>query len=360
MVVVTLESTTSCELDPSTVNHPLRINSCVNSSSVVQEQSVVSSMMMLQSHRRTPSPDKILFLKVPSSFSPEPAVTTTDTVLENFSSAAEEESRKRPITPESSDDRQISQSNDEVPSVDHRDGCCTIVTTTAVIMEPPLKKARLIILSSPSIPVRRSVRFELQDDLDDDLSFVSTGSSQDDLRAVKTHVRLFDRVDAEDVADLWWSGEEMLEIMTREKSAISVMSYCCEHYTHQVLCLLKMARDSTSMPGRATTESTAPVWVASSPARGLEKDIVQGFKQRKRQVIRKVLESQRVLKFGRHHVTGETAPLELQSRLLSTQYQKWSHPMVRFAQVLAEGDAQVVVDHAAAASASAAAVMEAF
>lgn len=199
----------------------------------------------------------------------------------------------------------------------------------------PLKKARLIVVAAAPAAVRRTVHFEeLQGE-----SVVGEKSA-----TIKTHIRIYERIEACDVANIWWSGEEMWEIMNREKSAISVMSYCCGHYTSEVLNLMRMARDRSSIPGMATTESSSPLWVASSPVRGLERDIVQGFKQRKRQVIRKVLESQRVLKTGRHHETGEQTPLELQSQLLSTQYKKWSHPMVRFAQVLAEGDAQVVID----------------
>ena len=107
--------------------------------------------------------------------------------------------------------------------------------------------------------------------------------------------------------------------------------------------MLRLARDETCLVGMATATSDSPVWVANSPARGLERDIVQGFKQRKRRVVRKVLQSQQDLKTARHDVTGELATADQKTRLLSKQYQKWSHPMVRFAQLIAEGDAQAVI-----------------
>jgi len=348
MVVVTLESTCMIAPDDTSIaingmtstKHPLLIE---NTHSRLMEQSVVSASM-LQNHRRTLSPDKLLFLKVPES---------------TMESLVELQRHKVPQHPQSPvvstpeirlDGEAVSRKRAVSPAEDH-------YQEAAPEGPPPLKKTRLVLhLSSP---VRRTVRFELieeDDDADQEQNLFATdnttgnsnGNGKDKQGTIKTHVRLFERVEAEDIANLWWSGEEMFEIMTREKSAISVMSYCCQHYTTQVLCLMKIARGKTYMPGMATSESSAPLWVANSPARGLEKDIVQGFKQRKRQVIRKVLESQRVLKSGRHEITGEDVSADMQSRLLSNQYQKWSDPMVRFAQVLAEGDAQAVVDNATA------------
>lgn len=307
MVVVTVESIATKN---ATKAHDLsfKLNLVSEDESSAQTLCVVSKTM-LRSHRRTLSPDKVLFLKAPGHITP-PSMEQKQT--RDVSSFAD---RKRPAL--------------EEPR----------------ISAPPVKRARLIVLApvppaagaAAPLPVRRTVHFELQDK---------------ETTVVKTHVRFFERVDSCDVANLWWSGEEMLGIMSREKSAISVMSFCCDHYTSEVLNLMKIARDKTSLPGNATSESSSPVWVASSPARGLERDIVQGFKQRKRQVIRKVLESQRLLKMGRHQETGESAPAELQSQVLSTQYRKWSQPMARFAQVLAEGDAQVVIDNTAAAAAA--------
>jgi hypothetical protein len=209
----------------------------------------------------------------------------------------------------------------------------------------PNEKAHFVLLAPlgpPGAP-RREVHFELEDAADGSV-------------LIKTHVRVFDRVDDADVANIWWSASEMGEIQAREKSAVFVMSYCCEHYASQVLRILQTARTESLHPDEgghqdetasAATATASPesVWVANSPARGLERDIVAGFKKRKRQVIRKVLESQRVLQTGRHKVTGEIPSLDMQSQLLSVQYHKWSHPMVRFAQVLADGDAQVVVDN---------------
>ncbi|CAB9519516.1 expressed unknown protein [Seminavis robusta] len=193
----------------------------------------------------------------------------------------------------------------------------------------PTKKARFVLVA-PIGPAgaQRTVHFELEAD------------------GVKTRVRVFNRVEASETPDCWWSPSEMGEIQAREKSAVSVMSFCCEHYTSQVLSVLKEAHNTIKgMDSDSTVASPESVWVANSPARGLERDIVQGFKQRKRKVIRKVLESQRVLQQGRHCETGEAPPLEVQSNILSTQYRRWSYPMTRFAQVLAEGDAQVVVDN---------------
>lgn len=207
------------------------------------------------------------------------------------------------------------------------------------------KKTHFVLLAPlgpPGAP-RREVHFELEE-------------AGDGTVLIKTHVRVFDRVDDADVANIWWSASEMGEIQAREKSAVFVMSYCCEHYASQVLRILQTARTvhlhPTASEGghhdvAATSSAASPesVWVANSPARGLERNIVAGFKKRKRQVIRKVLESQRVLQTGRHKVTGEIPSLDTRSQLLSAQYHKWAHPMVRFAQVLADGDAQVVVDN---------------
>ena len=281
-----------------------------------QDQCVVSeSMLRSRSHRRTNSPpDMLLFLKMP-----EPPVRVTPPQSPKI---GEEErqpsvSRKRPASEQSG----VAKSTSE---------------ETAQVAPPPSKKARLVILSDPpaaiAAVVRRNVHFALQEQ-DDNAS-----SS-----AVQTSVRYFDRVEASDVSNIWWSGREMLEIQSREKTAIGVMSFCCDNYTAQVLNVLKLARDKTCLVGMAVATSDSPLWVANSPARGLERDIVQGFKQRKRQVVRKVLQSQHDLKTVRHDVTGELATPDQKTRLLSHQYQKWSHPMLRFAQVMAEGDARAVV-----------------
>lgn len=279
-----------------------------------EDQCVVSeSMLRSRSHRRTNSPpDMLLFLKMP-----EPPVRVTPPQSPKFGQEEEKESevsRKRPASEESAEERTPEE--------------------TSRISHPPSKKARLVLLSAPpaAIAVRRSVHFSLPE-----------GDGNNAFPSVKTYVRYFDRVDAADVANIWWSGREMLEIQSREKSAIGVMSFCCDNYSEQVLNVLKLARDKTCLVGRAAIASEAPLWVANSPARGLERDIVQGFKQRKRHVVRKVLQSQHDLQTVRHDVTGELATADQKTRLLSHQYQKWSHPMVRFAQVMAEGDAQAVI-----------------
>lgn len=305
MVVVTLESTNihqseknANEAVPQTL--PLFSESLQSS----KQQCVVS----LQIHQPTLNPEQVLFLQAP------PTVP-----------AEEERPRKRPAPP--TEDQTLSSQNSPkkarlivVAPIAPADVATTVAATTvaAALVAAPRKRAI------------RSVHFEI-DHLDNNTA------------VIQTKVRFFDRVEECNVANVWWSGHEMLDIMSREKSAVNVMSFCCDHYTNEVLNVMKAARDKTHSVGTATSSS---IWVANSPARGLERDIVQGFKQRKRQVIRKVLQSQRVLKAGRHHVTGQQAPPELRSQVLSTQYQKWCHPMVRFAQVLAEGDAQAVIDHA--------------
>lgn len=292
MVVVTLEAT----------------NVHQDENNAVQPVPQTLPLISLRIQQPTLSPDKVLFLQEP------PAAYE----------ATEELSRKRLALPV--EDQQAAPHKKArlivvapIPPVDiSTTVAATTVAVAAVAAAPPQKRIR-------------SVHFEI-DHLDNNTA------------VIQTKVFFFDRVEERNVANVWWSGHEMLDIMSREKSAVSVMSFCCDHYTNEVLNVMKAARDKTHSVGTATSSS---IWVANSPARGLERDIVQGFKQRKRQVIRKVLQSQRVLKAGRHHVTGQQAPPELRSQVLSTQYQKWCHPMVRFAQVLAEGDAQAVIDNAA-------------
>lgn len=284
MVIVTLETTvTPVELKPT---HPE--DAVVEKTAATEEESAVISRAMIA---KLPSEKLYLLnLKVP-----EEAFTATPS-RKRHRSTNEEEVRDQP---ESHHGVYLHRHHGEGKKSEET---------------PHLKKARVV------VKIKRAVRFELDEDK----------------VKIKTHVRFIDPVESDLIAELWWNKEEILEISRREKSASAVMSYCCDHYTNQVLSLMKIAR------GIATEDTaTAPVWVASSPARGLEKEIVRGFRARKKQVIQKVLESQRVLKFGGN---GGKATPEMVSRLISDQYQRWSQPMLRFAQVLANGDAQAVLE----------------
>jgi len=291
----------------------------------IGEHCVISDSMM-KKHRRTNSPDAILFLKVPDTLvGVDPATTDNSS-----SSTSQDRNDSLSARKQSARFCPFSASEDRDTHSDSQEG------NASEVEEPITKRARLVNLSAdpvaPAKPVRRAVHFDPQ---------------EKDSSVAESCVYYYDKVEPTDISTIWWSGEEMLEIQTREKSAIGVMSFCCDHYADQVLELMKLARDESCGAGMATMVSDSPVWVANSSARGLEKDIVQGFKQRKRKVVRKVLQTQESLKAVRHEITGQLATAEQRSRLLSAHYEKWSKPMLRFAQVLAEGDAQVVLDYAA-------------
>jgi hypothetical protein len=180
------------------------------------------------------------------------------------------------------------------------------------------------------------------------------------------------------VNTLWYSPEELHKIRLREASVI-VGQAKCEQYLEQVYSVMEMAAEqedtgvstcgsstcsnsfssskqeedqgrddndcdeassSSSNSSVSSIDTTAPLFVARSEARGLEREVLACFRQRRKQVIRDLLKAQTALKSWRGD-KQQVFSLEFQQKALSQHYQRLARPSVRFAQILADGDADL-------------------
>jgi hypothetical protein len=160
----------------------------------------------------------------------------------------------------------------------------------------------------------------------------------------------------EDVDDitLWFSPNELYFIRVREAKIIKE-ARCSDEYIDQVSCLLELAcatiqpanelklnnegSDEDSFASDASSIE-APMWISNSPARGLEREMLPCFRQRRKEAIRSFLKSQMALQSWRCPEGRGFSP-DFQQRALSEYYQKLSRPAAYLAQLLGEGDAMV-------------------
>lgn len=156
----------------------------------------------------------------------------------------------------------------------------------------------------------------------------------DESNRVKTHVRkirksydINTKKGEQEAARLWWSKDELEEIMEREQNVFEVFSKCCTSYVDTVM---KVWEDCESQEQPDFTEIEK---IASAPARGMENDLVVNFVPGSRQkAIQSVMKTQRSM---------AKAGLDARASTMRRRYRNLSRAASEFAKSIADGDAQV-------------------
>jgi hypothetical protein len=171
---------------------------------------------------------------------------------------------------------------------------------------------------------------------------------------IQTEIHEIERVDEMDIPNVWWTQEEMNHHRYCDGYLIHFYSRC-DAYMNQLLQLLGMAcgkhtNDShcNGITASSTTARAAFV-ISHCDARGLEREMVPCFRQRKKHVVANVLKSQASLRTWKGSKQATTAdnknakPDDFAAQVLASHYRKLAQPAIRFACLLAQGDAQEVV-----------------
>ena len=153
---------------------------------------------------------------------------------------------------------------------------------------------------------------------------------------------------------LWFSPEDLYDIRLREANIVKIHRFC-DDYQHTAASMLGLAISCAKPPTAATAAASCDAvqannnnsehyyyTLATSPARGLESQIMPCMRQRRKQVVTTFLKSQTSLSLYR----PLTLNADLRQRALSEHYQKLARPALLVAQWLAAGDARAVVEAA--------------
>jgi hypothetical protein len=174
---------------------------------------------------------------------------------------------------------------------------------------------------------------QVPDDDDDD---------EGSMRAPVVQLHLVPLVDDADMAAVWYSPEELHHSRRCDARWVRCYQSYCDMYKQQLFRVLGTACGKQSH----STEMNASV--ADSPIRGLERDMTPCFRLRKKQVVHNVLASQSALvawNQKQNQNTKESHMMRLQGeQVLALHYHKLALPAMRFARLLAEGDAHVVAN----------------
>lgn len=153
----------------------------------------------------------------------------------------------------------------------------------------------------------------------------------------RTPIHLY--LNDETISELWWSKDELSDIMEREQNVFEVFSKCCSAYVDTVLRVWEQCNacesasdDSASQPPVVLAWSDVEK-IANAPARGMENDVVimmrPGFRKK---AIRSVMETQRAM---------ANASTRTRSNAMRRRYKNVSRAASMFAKSIADGDAQI-------------------
>jgi hypothetical protein len=157
----------------------------------------------------------------------------------------------------------------------------------------------------------------------------------DEKKRVKAYVRRIPRHNEGSQDGLWWTKDELEQIMEREQNVFEVFSKCCTSYVENVLklweqCEFLVDRNDAEFVGLSETEIEK---IANAPARGMENDVVIALLPGSRdRAIKSVIESQRTL---------SNASLKTRTITMRRRYESLSRAAAIFAKNIADGDAQV-------------------
>jgi len=171
---------------------------------------------------------------------------------------------------------------------------------------------------------RRRKRSSDKDKNDKDKSSRRVTFEVDEKNRVKTHVRKI-RKNGEQA--LWWSQDELEQIMEREQNVFEVFSKCCTSYVDTVLKLWDHC-ETNQDPTIMDLEK-----LANAPARGMENDVVVSFVPGSRnKAVQSVMNTQRAM---------SKCTLDVRTSTMRRRYTKLSRTSAEFAKIIADGDARV-------------------
>lgn len=146
----------------------------------------------------------------------------------------------------------------------------------------------------------------------------------DEKNRVKRHVR---KIKKNGEQGLWWSQDELEQIMEREQNVFEVFSKCCTSYVDSVLKLWDQC-ETEQGPTAMEVEK-----LANAPARGMENDVVVSFVPGSRdKAVQSVMNTQRAM---------SRCTLDVRTSTMRRRYTKLSKTSAEFAKIIAEGDARV-------------------
>ena len=150
-------------------------------------------------------------------------------------------------------------------------------------------------------------------------------------------VRTFSRVEPEEAPFVWYSASEFFHSRRCDAYWINFYTHCDDTYRQELIKVLGAAC------GKLAPTPEPLMVLSSSPARGLEREMTPCFRQRKKQVVGNVLQSQAALQAYKE--TNKTATNDHKSaEILARHYRKLALPAARFARLLAQGDAAAAAD----------------
>ena len=216
---------------------------------------------------------------------------------------------------------------------------------------------------------KKAVRFDLFQNTSASTQFVLLAEEPQDTswdtnnhknaRCEDDNAELQDTSTVLDRSLLWFSPEDLYDIRLREANVVKIRRFC-DDYLQEVASLLGSAISTAGANKPTASPSSVPTivpppaaveqhsdYLASSPARGLESQIMPCMRQRRKQVVTTFLKSQTSLSHYQRQEGGRSFPTDLRQRALSEHYQRLARPAQLVAQWLAAGDARVVVVEAA-------------
>lgn len=142
------------------------------------------------------------------------------------------------------------------------------------------------------------------------------------------NVAVVDRVDESEAANVWFSKEDLREAVRRDQRDVARLT---PSYAEVLVDVLEAVTASSN------TQLTPHCRAALAEIRGLERDMLPCFRQRRRRVMQNVLNSQTSLVAWKK--ANPDKPSHHTIHILATHCKKLSRPAQRFARLLAQADA---------------------
>lgn len=140
--------------------------------------------------------------------------------------------------------------------------------------------------------------------------------------------RTVSRVEAIDAPYVWYSAAEFHHSRRCDAHWVNFYNHCDDSYKQELFQVLGAAC------GKLATAEAPLAALCDSACRGLEREMTPCFRQRKKQVVGNVLQSQSaLLAYNKSSNTDKGA------EVLAAHYRKLALPATRFARLLAHGDA---------------------
>lgn len=139
-----------------------------------------------------------------------------------------------------------------------------------------------------------------------------------------------------DAPNVWYSSADMRASKQRDQKMIR--EQLTEDFGEALVDVLEATMTTSSSPSLKPQSCAA---VAQSPFRGLEREMLPCFRQRKRQVAANVLKSQAALRAWK--VLHPEKPADHTAMILATHCRRLARPSKQFARLLAQADAMAAL-----------------